>query len=96
LGNVGVIFLGVCTRASINIWSWEGTGVSGRGGSCASKDTGSTQASASSAVAGEGGVRKVVDAASLVHCVGKTARKHSSAKRWMEMASWAFGSAELA
>jgi hypothetical protein len=67
----------------------------GRGRSCASKDTGSTQASASTDVAG-GGVREVVDAASLVRCMGKTTRKHSGAKRWMEMASWASGDAELA
>jgi hypothetical protein len=41
-------------------------------------------------------VREVVDAASLVRCVGKTTRKHSGAKRWVEMASWASRDAELA
>jgi hypothetical protein len=54
------------------------------------------QASASSDVTGEGGVHEVVDAASLERCLGKTTRKHSGAKRWMEMASWASGSVELA
>jgi hypothetical protein len=64
LGATWGVILGVGAQPSINIGSWEGTGVPGRGGSCASKDTGSTQASASSAVTG--GVREVMDATSLV------------------------------
>jgi hypothetical protein len=91
----GVIFLGDGARASNNIVSWEGTDVEGRGGSCATKATGSTQASTSSSAARDGGVREVVDATSLVRCLGMTTKKRAGAKRWTEMASWELESVEM-
>jgi hypothetical protein len=53
------------------------------------------QASTSSIAAGDGGVCEVVDAASLVCCVGKMIRKHSGARRWTEMALLESGSTEM-
>jgi hypothetical protein len=62
---------------------------------CASKAIDSMQASTSSIAAGDGGVREVVDAASLVCCMGKMTRKHSDARRWTEMASLESRSTEM-
>jgi hypothetical protein len=94
-----IFLLGDGARALINIRSWEGTGVEGRGGSCASKDTGSTQALASS-----GPLPPLEMEASVKSWTqhpwsaarGEDDQEAPGAKRWTEMASCESGSTEMA